>query len=88
MKDTKAQVLAAILRLAKGKQGKETEKCVELTAATRLDTLPRVIEKNNAIEDVAKALTDSYGVTFPTDVRSEFATIDNAADYIFNNAER
>jgi hypothetical protein len=83
----KEQVLAEVLRLARTKQGKESEKCVELTADTRLDKLPKVMGKTSAIDDVAKELASKYDVTFPSDVRS-LGTIDDVAEYIVDNTDR
>ena len=87
MSITKEQVLADALRLARAKQGKEAEKCVELTAETKLASISTNVMKNSAIDDVAKELASKYDVTFPSDVRS-LGTIDDVAEYIVDNTDR
>jgi hypothetical protein len=87
MSVTKAKVLEEVLRLAKAKQGKEKEPCVELTASTSLEALPRLLQKNSLIDDVTKTLAGKYDVTFPTDVRT-LGTIDGVAEYIVENTDR
>jgi hypothetical protein len=80
-KPTKENLVKEILALAKAKQGKEREKCMELTEDADITIVNG--PKTPLILEVANTIAEKYGIKFPTDPRS-VGTISKAADYVLN----
>jgi len=77
-------VLADIYRHAKATQRNAAEKCVELKDDADLKVCP---DNSAALRSVADAISATYDVTFPSDVRT-LGTIRQAAEYVVENTDR